>query len=117
MALERRGKPAFNSNPDTGRMGFRYEWEATDERPLVICPYPFWADETERMTYEAAVEANQRREDEGPMAYAARISAVVEGKYKRVPVAAMPHAKMSRVERDRQLQKLRGQMPRGTEVL
>lgn len=117
MALERRGRPAFNANPDTGRMGFRTEFDHADERPLLVYPYTFWRDETERMTYEAAVEAHPKREDEGPMAYAARISAVVEGKYKRAPVAAMPHARMSRVDRDRQLQKLRGQMPRGTEVL
>jgi hypothetical protein len=108
-------------------MGYRTEFDAPDERPLLVeyaCTCAGcrehqgrWRDETERMTYEAAVESCPKREDEGPLAYAARISAVVEGKYKRAPVAAMPHARMSRVERDRQLQKLRGQMPRGTEVL
>jgi hypothetical protein len=108
MAFERKGAQAFNSNPDTGRRGYRHEWEQVDERPLLIYPFPFWQDETERMTYEAAVEANPRREDEGAMSYMARLSAVVEGKYKRIGLA-MPHVRMSRVERDRQLQKLRGQ--------
>jgi len=107
----------FNAEPDTGRLGYRTEFDRTDERPLLIYPEPFWTDETERMTYEDAVEANPRREDEGPMAYVARISAVVEGKYQRAPVAAMPRPRMSRVERDRRLAKLRGQMPKGTEVL
>jgi hypothetical protein len=115
MALERRGKPAFNSNPDTGRMGYRTEVEAADERPLLYSPHPFWTDETERMTYEAAVEADPIKETDYRLAYVARISASVEGKYQRV--GSMPHVRMSRVERDRQLAKLRGQVPKGTEVI
>ena len=94
--------------PDTGRMGFRTEYERQDERQLLYYAYPFWADETERMTYEDAVEANPRREDEGAMTYAARISAVVAGKYSGA-VQGMPHVRMSRRERDAQLAKLRGQ--------
>jgi len=51
-----RERAAFNANPDTGRMGFRHEWEPPDERPLVIYPYPFWKDEDERERYERAAK-------------------------------------------------------------
>jgi hypothetical protein len=105
----------FNQN-DSGRMGFRHDWEAPDDRPLVIHPWPFWADETERMTYEAAVEADKPGEADTLLDYLARISATVEGKYKGV-LPRMRRPGGTRQERERQLQKLRGQMPRGTEIL
>ena len=114
MARPGRGE-AFNANPDTGRRGYRMEWETPDERPLVVYNEPFWADETERMTYEAACEADRPRDADTLEGYLARISAAVEGRYKRLP--RMPHTRMSRVERDRQLQKLRGQIGSKTEVL
>jgi len=109
----------FNAAPDTGRMGFRREGEPQDERPLLYYPYPFWEDETERMTYEDAVEANRIQPGEGAMTYMARISALVEGKYKRSAVHSMPRRGMSRRERDAQLMKLRSQavLPSGTEDL
>lgn len=93
---------------DTGRMAFRHEWEAVDERPLLIDPHGFWADETERMTYEDAVQANPRRPDEGPASYIRRISEMVTGKYKALGLQ-MPRTRMSRRERDQQLAKLRAQ--------
>ena len=105
----------FNAEPNTGRMGYRQEWEAADERPLLYSPHPFWTDETERLTYEDACEADHPRETDSLLSYLARISATVEGKYKRVQ--SMPHVRMSRVDRDRQLAKLRGQIPKGTEIL
>ena len=137
MALERRGKPAFNSNPDTGRMGYRTEVEAADERPLVIYPHSQWRDEDERLAYERAArevrpwEHYEVPEDWDPedKTSKAQTGFVWMGMARLceeiVSLAAgldtglkrMPHARMSRVERDRQLQKLRGQMPRGTEVL
>ena len=109
------------------RNGWREPEEPTDERQLILygacrcrgCREyggDVWHDDTERMTYHAAIESNPKREDEGPMAYSQRISRIVEGKYKRV-VQAMPHTRMSRIERDRQLQKLRGQIPSKTEIL
>ena len=105
----------FNADPNTGRMGYRQEWEPVDERPLLYSPHPFWTDETERLTYESACEADRPRDEDSLLSYLARISATVEGKYKRV--GSMPHVRMSRVERDRQLSKLRGQIPSKTEVI
>ena len=98
----------FNQERDTGRKGYRHEWEQTDERPLIIYPYPFYSDDTERMAYEAAVEGNPIKADEGAMTYMARISGIVEGKYKKLGLQ-MPHTRMSHRERDRQLAKLREQ--------
>jgi hypothetical protein len=69
------------------------------------------------MTYEAAVEASPRREGEGCMTYLARISAAVEGRYKRVVVQSMPRRGMSRRETDARLAVLRSQLPSGTEVI
>lgn len=63
--------------PDTGRNGFRYEWDPGDERPLVIYTVPFWRDRLEQATYEAAVVGNPRREDEGAFSYIQRISEIV----------------------------------------
>lgn len=108
------------------RNGWREPDEPTDERPPILygvcrcrgCQEyggDVWHDETERMTYHAAIESNPKAEDEGPMAYAQRIAKIVEGKYQRVK--SVPHVRMSRVDRDRQLAKLRGQIPKGTEVL
>lgn len=112
----RSDRPAFNAEPNTGRMGYRTEFDAPDERPLLYSPHPFWEDETERLTYEAACEADRPGETDSLLSYLARISATVEGKYKRA-VQSMPHTRMSRVDRDRQLAKLRGQMPSRTELL
>jgi hypothetical protein len=105
----------FNQQ-DSGRMGFRYEWEPADERPLVIYPEPFWRDRMEQATYEAAVSGNPRRQDEGPMAYVARIAEVVTGEWGQ-PVQAMPRARMSRRMTDERLAKLRAQLPSGTEII
>lgn len=90
------------------------EWEAPDERPLVV-QTDLWEDDTQRMTYEDACAADKPRDTDTLEGYLARISASVEGRYKRLP--RMPHTRMSRVERDRQLQKLRGQIGSKTEVL
>jgi hypothetical protein len=118
---------------DTGRMGYRQEWEPEDERralapyrcqclgrrpPAVGCRgnHGFWRDESERLTYESAVEDNPRREGEGPMAYAARISAIVAGKYSKL--GGMPSSRLTRRQRDERLARLRGQaqgLPSGTE--
>lgn len=106
----------FNSEPNTGRMGYRTEYDAPDERPLLYMAHPFWEDETERLTYEDAVEADRPRDDDSLLSYLARISAAVEGRYKWV-LPKMRRPGLSRVDRERQLQKLRGQIPKGTEVL
>jgi hypothetical protein len=80
----------FNQRTDTGRMGFRREHEPMDERPLLIedaCQCAgcrkhqgFWRDQTERMTYEDAVEANSRKPGETPLAYIARLSEYAEAR-------------------------------------
>lgn len=105
---------AFNANPDTGRRGYRMEWEAPDDRPLLVYTEPFWADETERMTYEDAAEADHPREEDSLESYLARISAAVEGRYKRLPV--MPQG--LRQPRARRLEAARRQgMPSKMEIL
>lgn len=109
------------------RNGFRELDEPEDDRPMIDrdrCRCSdcrdhegFWKDRTERMTYEDAVEANPRRPEEGPLAYAARISGLVTERYKRA-VKSMPRAHQTRRERDGTLMKLRGQadgLPSGTE--
>jgi hypothetical protein len=109
------------------RNGWREDDEPTDERPLILhgaCPCAgcreysgdIWRDKTESMTYEDAIEAAPIQPDEYRLAYLAKISAKVEGKYQRAG-KSMPHVRMSRQERERQLQKLRGQMPSSTEIL
>ena len=109
------------------RNGWREDDEPDDGRQLILhgaCPCAgcreyegdIWRDKTERMTYEDAIAAEPIQPDEYRLAYLAKISAKVEGKYGRL-AKAMPHARMSRVERDRQLQKLRGQLPGKTEIL
>ena len=114
--MGRRDDQPFNSQPNTGRMGYRTEFDQVDDRPLVVHPEPFWADETERLTYEAAAEADRPREEDTLLAYLSRVSAAVEGKYKGV-LPKMRRPGLSRVERERQLQKLRGQLPSRTEVI
>jgi hypothetical protein len=106
---------AFNQN-DTGRMAFRHEWEAPDERPLLVYTDQLWEDETERMTYEDATEADRPKPEDTLLSYLGRISATVRGKYKGV-LPKMRRPGMSRQERTRQLEKLRGQLPGRTEVI
>jgi phytoene dehydrogenase-like protein len=92
------------------------EWEAVDDRPLVVYHEPLWQDDTERMTYEAACEADRPRDTDTLEGYLARISAAVEGKYKGI-LPKMRRPGLSRVDRERQLAKLRGQMPSRMELL
>jgi hypothetical protein len=106
----------FNQRTDTGRMGFRREWEAPDERPLLIQTEAFWADESERLMYEDACEADHPRETDTLLDYLSRISAAVSGKYGGV-LPRMRRPGGTRRERERQLQKLRGQMPTRMEIL
>ena len=63
------------------RNGFRTEEEPRDDRPLLYEPEPFWCDETERLSYEAAKEAHPKDGDEGPLAYVQRLAAIVAGRY------------------------------------
>ena len=89
-------------------MGFRYEWEPRDERPMVIYPEPFWRDRMEQATYEAAVAGNPRRPDEGAFSYMKRISELVTQE-REAGAKDMPKAKQTRRERDGRLGELREQ--------
>ena len=62
---------------DTGRKGYREPDEPPDDRPVIVRA-PFWRDESERLTYEHAVESWPRRQGEGAMSYIARIAGIVE---------------------------------------
>lgn len=99
------------------RNGYREEHEATDDRPLLIYPEPFWESFAEMAAWLKAVQSCPIAEYGGMDAFAylgevGQVAVGLGGKVKR-----MPHVRMSRVERDRQLAKLRGQIPRGTEIL
>lgn len=72
---------------DTGRLGYREPHEAPDERP-VIARSPFWASESERLTYEHAVESWPKKKDEGGGTYIVRIAEKVRGRL--VGVKSMP---------------------------
>lgn len=100
--MERKREPV-NAQPDTGRKGYRLPEEPLDERPVIAfdscrCKacrqrVGMWANDLERATYETAVAMNPKREDEGPMAYARRISQIVTEEYApKVPVRVMPKA-------------------------
>lgn len=106
--MERRQPLPFNAKPDTGRMGYRYEWEPVDERLCVVYTEPFWESKLEEATYAAAVAGNPRQDGEGPFAYIRRISELVTQE-RAAGARPMPHARMSRRERDQELAKLREQ--------
>ena len=86
------------SGQDTGRRGYRLEDEPPDERPLVRWQ-PFWTDGMEQATYEAAVQSNPIRRDEGPFSYIRRISALVTGE--AGGIGKMPRLRMSQREWER----------------
>lgn len=48
---------SFNANPDTGRMGFRYDWEPPDDRPCIYYTRPFWESPQEEARWLRAVRA------------------------------------------------------------
>jgi hypothetical protein len=89
-------------------MGFRYEWEPTDERPMIVYPEPFWKDRMEQATYEAAVAGNPRRDDEGVFSYIQRIAELVTNE-REAGAQSMPHARQSRRVKDAALLRLRSQ--------
>jgi hypothetical protein len=93
------------------------EWEQADERPLLIQTQPFWADETERMTYEDACSADKPKDEDSLLSYLARISATVEGKYRGV-LPKMRRPGLSQSARELRLKLLRAQgQPSKVEVL
>lgn len=71
----------FNAEPNTGRMGYRTEFDAPDERPLLYIAHSFWLNESERLAYEDEVERNPIQDDEYRLAYLAKISEAVLAKY------------------------------------
>ena len=96
-----------NDDPsDTGKLGYREPSEPRDLRPMISRP-PFWRDESERLTYEHAVETNPRRAGEGAITYIARIAVLVEGRLAKID-KSMPRGTSQR-QRDEQLRLLRDQ--------
>lgn len=59
-----RQRPAFNANPDTGRLAYRNpEFDPMpDDRPTLVFRDQFWKDEDERLRYERAVKLCPLRE-------------------------------------------------------
>lgn len=106
-----------NADPSQIRNGYRLPSEPPDERPLVVftelghphirdgqgriidaetvgSPRGFWDSETERMTYEHAVQANPRRASEGLMDYIMRIGSIARGRLLGPAVRAMPEVRL-----------------------
>lgn len=101
MALKNVG---LEQAPDTGRKGYREPDEPPDGR-LRIARDAFWSDPSEQMTYEHAVASNLRHPGESPLAYIARLAALIEHRY---ALAAKPMpGRMSQRERDARLAELR----------
>lgn len=80
-----RNEQPFNSDPNTGRMGYRTDFDSPDERPLLYIAHSFWLNESERLAYEDEVERNPIQDDEYRLAYLAKISEAVLAKYGRNP--------------------------------
>jgi hypothetical protein len=89
------------------RNWFRTDEDPRDDRPLLFETHPFWVDDTERMTYEEAVESHPRGDAEGALSYIARIVEIVTGRYLRAGLSLPRH--QTRRERDEALAKLRRQ--------
>lgn len=89
------------------RNGFRELTEPRDDRPLLTEPDPFWMDYTEQLAYEAAVEANPKREGEGALTYCQRILDAVGVRYAKAGLE-MPRT-LTRREREAKLAALRAQ--------
>jgi len=109
--------PAFGSKDERDRWqisqygrlhnAFRTDEEPRDDRPLLFEAYPFWVDDTERMTYEQAVDSHPRGDAEGALSYVARIVEIVTGRYAR---AGLPLPRQqTRREREESLARLRRQ--------
>jgi len=89
------------------RNGFRTDEEPRDDRPLLVRA-AFWDNESERLTYEHAVETNPCRDGEGAGSYIIRVAETVLERRSRAAAKQMPRP-MSRRQRDEQLAKLRAQ--------
>jgi hypothetical protein len=66
--------------PGDGPRAYAEPDDPLDGRECVIKRDSFWRDESERLTYEHAVEANPRKPDEGVMTYIARLAAFAHPK-------------------------------------
>lgn len=69
----------YYANPQEGRMGFREPDDFPDDRPC-IKRSQFWADHTERATYEYAIESNPRKEGQPLLEYLELIIKLATGK-------------------------------------
>lgn len=131
MAQRNRNAEPANADPQTGRLGFRYEHEPPDFRPyVVVYPHAQFRDEGERLAWERAVSEiapwklwvpnpqydpeSKRPEAASPVLMrlelvCSEIAALATGLDGGRTVERMPRAGMSRVARDRELAKLRAQ--------
>ena len=97
MARKRKTEP--EEPADTGRMGFRHEWEQVDERPLLIYTEPFWESSEEMAAWLGAVRACPLA-DCGAMdmfAYLAevgRLALAMPGGVRKTPRAGLTRAEM-----------------------
>jgi hypothetical protein len=71
--------------PGEGRPAYAEPGEPLDGREYVINRGSFWRDETERFTYEHAVQANPRKVGEGVATYIRRLAAFAEAKLALLP--------------------------------
>lgn len=92
---------------DSGRNAYRTELDPMDSRPLLAWK-PFWADASEQLAYEDAVQQHPLKPGEGAMTYMARISAVVTGRYAAAG-QTMPRTRMSHREWERRQNALKQQ--------
>ncbi len=93
---------------ETGRMGFREQWEPGDGREYVINRSQFWQDEAEQLTYEHAAEANPRLPGEGPFTYIERLAGIAVGSLERMKSMPGPR-RMSQNQHQHRLNELQSQ--------
>lgn len=98
------------SEATTGRKGYREPHEPPDDRPVIAygacrcrgCREyggDFWRNESERLTYEHAVEANPKGASEGALTYIARIAGIVEQRKQAAAAKEFPpSSRLSPVE-------------------
>lgn len=88
-------RPKSNSDPNNIRRAYREQEELPDDRPVIVRD-PFWSSESERLTYEYAVEANPRKPGESGLTYIKRIAEVAQERLGK-PITQPPAKPMPEV--------------------
>jgi hypothetical protein len=78
-------EPSSWWRPGDGPRAYAEPDDSADGREYVIKRGSFWRDESERLTYEHAVEVNPRKPDEGVMTYVARVAVFAQAKLALLP--------------------------------